>query len=208
MKYTYTSSHGRKEVAHGWKFKVGVFCVAVACLLVPMVASAGATITQGEFLGWVASATGDGPSLGSPTPQDLVVWAQGKGLSPNGGWNASAVLTKEILAQTLVQLFNLNPKKYGGDFEKNLLREGIVLPTAKNLTREDLINVMDQFGMQGKLCSVSNNQGTPIHGNNGHFGIPLPPGFMNPRNPHYGQVVPGTADDPRPGHVGLGHGAR
>jgi hypothetical protein len=166
-------------------------------------------MSQGEFLGWLASITGEAGDLtDNPTDSELVTWAMGKGLNPNGGWKPNKVLTKYVLAQTLVQLFNLNPKKYNGNFVKNLLREGIVLPDDADLDREDLIEVLDQFGMQGKMNAVCKKDMSPIKGNNGKFGIPLPPGFLNPRNPHYGQIIPGDPDnDPRPGHVGLGRGA-
>ena len=202
MKYVDVSFQGRKTNTQGWMIRLGVFFVGIACLLSPVTAQAGTAITQGEFLMWLAAATGEADDMVAPSPNDLVLWAQSKGLNPNGGWNPSAVLTTDVLAQTLVQLFGLNPKKYGGDFIKNLLREGIVLPETADLTRELLVDVVDQFGMQGKLKSVSKSRGSGVNGDNGHPGNLVPPGFRNPRNPHYGQITPD--DDPRPGHVGLG----
>lgn len=206
MKHVELSSHVRKGMFAGWLVRIGVVCAAAAFLLSPLSTQASTMITQGEFLGWLASATGEAADLPSnPTMNDLVQWAMDKGLNPTDGWQPAAKLTKDVLAQTLVQLFNLNPKKYGGDFVKNLLREGIVLPDEETLDRAGLVNVLDQFDMQSKLPKLSKNPFTPIKGNNGKFGDPLPPGFLNPRNPHYGQIIPGDPDnDPRPGKVGLG----
>lgn len=200
MNNVYASSQGRAEVLYGWMVRFGVLCVAVACLMIPVTASAGSTMTQGEFLGWLASATGDAADLGpNAGPTELVAWAVGKGLTPNGGWNPSAVLTREALAQTLVQLFSLNPKKYNGDFEKNLLREGIVLPSKKDLAREDLVNVMDQFGMQGKLAAISVDPSSP--GGRVSGGV-VPGGFTNPNNKWY-NVPPNML----PGAQGLANAA-
>lgn len=199
MKYMYASCQGRKQSVHGWIFRIGVLCVAVACLLIPVTVNAANTITQGEFLGWLASATGDSKDLSpSATTADLVAWAQTRGLNPNGGWAPDAVLTKEVLAQTLVQLFSLNPKKYNGDFEKNLLREGIVLPAAKDLTRQNLAEVMDQFGMKGKLDTLAYNSPSP----GGRTAGKIPGGFLNPKNPWYG-----TPTDQLPGAGGIANAA-
>ena len=59
---------------------------------------------------------------GSATEADLVKWAQGKGMNPTGGWNAGAKLTKEVMAQTLVQFWKLAPDKGNSDAVRILER--------------------------------------------------------------------------------------
>src|SRR6266404_5839815 len=80
-------------------------------------------VTQLAFLQTLAQVTGD--QLGaSASVQDVIQWAQAKGMNPSGGWNPTATLTRDQLAQLLVQLLNLNPKKGGGDYLRILQREG------------------------------------------------------------------------------------
>lgn len=198
MKYICESFKGRERI-QGWIKRAGIVCVGAVCAMGPMTAQAG-SITQGEFLGWLVAITGDSGSLGAgANVSDYVRWAQGKGLNPNGGWSANAALTRETLAQTLVQLFNLNPKKYGGKLELTLLREGIVLPTDSQISLASLVTVVDQIALVGKLAAVTSSTGSGTNGDNGHPGNIPSPGFRNPRNPHFG-IPP----DDIPGHNGLG----
>ena len=204
MNNVVASFQGWNKCVQGWFVRIGVLCVGAACLFGPLSANAASKITQAEFLGWLASVSGEADGAGTGV-SDLITWATSKGLAPDGGWQPNKVLTKQVLAQTLVQLFNLNPKAYKGDFERNLLRQGIVLPEEDELSRLALIQTVDQFGFQSKTYVMSRSRGSGVNGDNGHPGNIVPPGFRNPRNPHYG-LFP-TDPDNRPGHVGLGNGA-
>src|ERR1041384_5241087 len=103
--------------------------------LMPSTASA-AAMSQLEYLHWLVNLTGDsGQFNANSTAADYVNWAKVKGITPNAGWNPSSGLTKDVLAQTLVQLLHLNPHKFGGDYVKILAREGIVLSDDNDVTR-------------------------------------------------------------------------
>ena len=140
-------------------------------------------VTQLAFLQTLAQVTGD--QLGaSASVQDVIQWAQAKGMNPSGGWNPTATLTRDQLAQLLVQLLNLNPKKGGGDYLRILQREGIDLGEDGEVTATTIARTLD-----GGLTTHLPNAGSPVkHGNNGlgNGEDPPPPGFLNPRNPHFG----------------------
>jgi hypothetical protein len=212
MKYFDVSFHGRgRTVNQGWFIRMGGLLASAALLILPLISHAtgqpgGSAITQLEYIQWLAQVTGEASSLGSiPSAADLIQWAQSKGMSPNGGWKPGAVLTKEVLAQTLVQLFNLNPKKYGGDFEKNLLREGIVLPSQAEISRVGLINVVDEFGFQSRTLDVARSSKSPVRGNNGvgNGEDPPPPGWVKNHPDRPQNDGPGTG----PGNPGNKGGA-
>src|SRR5215211_5492204 len=78
-------------------------------------------VTQLGFLQTLAQLSGDSGQFGAgASAQDFVQWAQAKGMNPASGWNPSANLSKGELAQLLVQLLNLNPKKGGADYVRIL----------------------------------------------------------------------------------------
>lgn len=170
-------SHGRTPKTHGSKISFFIALLGAICLLNPFTTqAAGAAMTQLEFIQWVASVTGDSGQFGpSASSGDFIQWARNKGMNPDGGWQADAVMTTDALAQVMVQLFDLNPKKFGGDMKKNLLREGIVLPESPTVTRLSLMAFVDQLGMTSRIPTISSNPHTP--------GNP-PSGFANPNNPH------------------------
>src|SRR5437899_3255913 len=123
--------------------------LAVALALIGFLAAAPlvqAGVTQLAFLQTLVQITGDsGQFSSSSTPQDFVAWASAKGLAPSGGWNLSGNLSKEQLAQLLVQLLNLNPKKGGGDYIRILQREGIDLSGIADgaaITGQNLANTL------------------------------------------------------------------
>src|SRR5439155_2974078 len=91
------------------------------------------------------------------------------------------------LAQLLVQLLNLNPKKGGGDYVRVLQREGIDLSGIADDAAISGANVASILG-NGSFPVAFVNTGSPAKGNNGvgNGEDPPPPGFLNPKNPHFG----------------------
>lgn len=161
-------------------------------------------ITQLEFIQWMVQLSGDNTmfSAGSKA-EDYVTWARAKGMNPTGGWAPAAALTPDQLAQALVQLYGLNPRKFNGDYFRILEREGIYVDrNTAEVTRSALASLVDEFGFQSRLFVVSNHStsrglGWLVRqpgGNPGRDGAP-PPGFQNPRNPNFG------GQNPRNGNV-------
>jgi hypothetical protein len=185
--------------SHGSRLKsIIVILTAAVCILLPASTQAAQKITQLEFVQWLVQVTGDSSSFSDASGETAFIdWAKSKGINPRGGWQPSAVLTKDALAESLVQLFNLNPKRFGGNLEKNLLREGIILPDASLITRLDLMGVVDDFGFQSRTdILVAQNTGSPVKRGRANGGIP--PGFLNPKNPHFG-----LPEDQLPGAQGI-----
>lgn len=163
---------------------------AVGFALVGLLAAAPvqAGVTQLSFLQTLVQVTGDsGQFSSSSTPQDFVSWASAKGLTPSGGWNLSANLKKDQLAQLLVQLLKLNPKKGGGDYIRVLQREGIDLSGIADGSDVSYSQVASTIG-SGTLVILTQPSGSPAKGNNGlgNGQDAPPPGFLNPKNPHFG----------------------
>jgi hypothetical protein len=161
-------------------------------------------ITQLEFIQWMVQLSGDNSmfSAGS-TADDYMTWARAKGMNPTGGWAPAAALTPDQLAQALVQLYGLNPRKFNGDYFRILEREGIYVDrNSGEVTRSALAALVDEFGFQSRLFAVSNNSTSKglgwlvkqPGGNPGRDGAP-PPGQQNPRNPNFG------GGNPRNGNV-------
>lgn len=148
-------------------------------------------ITQLEFLKWMSQVIGDKDQFNAnSTATDYVNWAKVKGMNPSSGWQPNATLQREALAQILVQLFNLNPKKYGGDFIRILAREGIELPNESEISRRGLVDLVSQFSFLEPLRERYGH--SPFkHPNNGKGNGDQPP---PPHNPH------GNPHDNKPGH--------
>jgi len=156
-------------------------------------------ITQLEFLQWMVQLTGDNVQFNAAsTPADYSQWAMSKGMNPTGGWQPNSALTPDQLAQVLVQLYGLNPRKFGGDYFRILEREGITIDRSSGeVTRAALAGLVDEFGFQSRTAILA-RANTSEKGNNGlgNGQDPPPPGWQNPRNPHFGQ----------PQNDGPGHG--
>lgn len=156
-------------------------------------------ITQLEFLQWMVQLTGDNVQFNAAsTPADYAQWAMSKGMNPTGGWQPNSALTPEQLAQVLVQLYGLNPRKFGGDYFRILEREGITIDRSSGeVSRAALAGLVDEFGFQSRTAIIA-AASTTEKGNNGlgNGQDPPPPGWLNPRNPHFGQ----------PQNDGPGHG--
>src|SRR5438552_3797524 len=101
----------------GWALRLGVLAVGAACsvaVLVPATASASSSsVSELKFLQTLAQLTGEsGQFSAGSTPGDYVQWARNRGVEPSGGWKPGAGLSSDVLAQSLVQLYGLNPRKY------------------------------------------------------------------------------------------------
>src|SRR5438046_10054967 len=140
-----------KKICQGLAKTVGVSVLGTACILAPMNVKADSTpVTQLHFLQTLAQLTGDsGQFSASSGPADYVHWAQSKGLNPSGGWQPTANVSKGVISQALVQLFNLNPSKFSGDYARILTREGIDLSNLGDaVTKDNLVSLIDQAAFQ------------------------------------------------------------
>jgi len=134
-----------KRICQGLAKTLGVSILGAAFILAPMAKADGA-ITQFQYLQTIAQISGaSGQFSSSSTAADYAHWAQSKGINPAGGWQPGAILTKATLSQTLVQILNLNPNKFGGDYARILVREGIDLSgVGDSVTQDNLVSILDQ----------------------------------------------------------------
>ena len=193
-------------LSKGRSLKIGVLVAGLAMGLAMLTPNASA-ITQLEYLKIMVQLCGDGASFSaSSAPADFIQWARNKGMNPAGGWNANASLTPAQLAEALVNLYGLNPHKFGGDYFRILEREGILIDQSNaEVTRAQLAALLDNNGFQSRQAVIARSS-TTQHGNNGigNGQDPPPPGWLNPRNPHFGQPQNDQNAGPRHGH-GNGH---
>jgi hypothetical protein len=173
----------------------GVACVAV--LLTPTSASAG-SVTQLKYLQTLAQLTGDaGQFSAGALPTDYTQWARTRGIEPTGGWKTTTKLSSDVLAESLVQLYGLNPRKYGGDSYRILEREGIVIDRNSSVSGEYLAGLLDNPVVALKAFQVAGAGTSPRKPGNGHGfgfgwyrhnGLPQPPDNDGPPhgvgNPH------------------------
>ena len=190
------SSEGPVSRGQGWAFRAGVLAVGAACyfsVLSPTIASAG-SVSQLKYLQTIAQLTGDsGQFSASSGASDYVQWARNKGMVLD--WNTKGKLSSDVVAQSLVQLFGLNPRKYGGDYYRILEREGIVIERSSTVSSESLAALVDNPVVTLKtyqLAAVTTSPNKPGNGNGFGFGLvhnpngipPGKPGFVNPGDPH------------------------
>jgi len=202
--------HGFAAIIHkGRIIKYGIMAVVAAGFL--SFTSAARAITQLEFMQWMVQLSGDNSmfSAGS-TSADYVTWARSKGMDPSGGWNPTAALTPQQLAQALVQLWGLNPRKYGGDYYRILEREGIIIDhSTGEVSRSALAALVDELGFQSRVFARSNASRSKGNNGLGNGQDPPPPGWQNPHNPHFGQPQNDQNAPPQgPGNPGRGRGHR
>lgn len=123
--------------------------------------AASPNMIQVEFIQWLVQLSGDSGSLPpTPTTSDYVSWAQNQGLTPVGGWRPDHVLTRDVLAQVLVQYFNLSAKP-GQDPIIILRREGIDLPGTPNdstISRAGWTTLVDLDGLQSRSLVIYKNK--------------------------------------------------
>jgi len=190
---------GCTKIIHGLaaKFTLALLGAAFALSMgEPISVKATEGITQLEFIQWVVQISGEsGKFNASSTAADFLQWAQSKGISPAGGWKPTTKLTRQVLAQTLVQLLNLTTSsKDAADYERILAREGIVLPDEPVISRGIITSFLD-----GNIFPRIPNSGSPVrHTNNGFGNGDQPPPPHNPNgNPHANP--PGNSGN-APGH--------
>jgi hypothetical protein len=144
----------------------------------------GSSVTQLKYLQTLAQLTGEsGQFSAGSTPADYIQWAKNKNMDLN--WNAKSKLSSDVLAQSLVQLFGLNPRKYGGDYYRILEYEGISLTRAGSISNEALAELVDNPVVAQKTLGVAGTDTTPVKPGNGNgngygwyehfYGIPKPP---------------------------------
>lgn len=174
----------------------GAACLATTITPMPASAAPNTGVTQLKFLQTLAQLTGDAGlfSAGSK-PEDYAAWARTRNVDPAGGWKPSAKLSSDTLAQALVQLYGLNPRKYGGDYYRILEREGIVIDRSPSVSGEALAGLIDNPVVALKSLQVAGSPTSPNKPGNGNgfgFGlgnnpnpIPVPQGNPppNPGNP-------------------------
>jgi hypothetical protein len=146
-----------ENIGHGLAKKLGISALGAAFLFSPVASTAIADgsdeVTHLEYLQWIAQMVGD-QLPATATASDYVVWAQAKGMSPNGGWRPGAKLTKQAFAQVLVQLFNLKESLYPGDYVRILARQGIYLPDEEEITRAGLVAAADDAVFQRNIRNI------------------------------------------------------
>jgi len=125
-------------------------------------------MTQKQYLQRMANLCG--ALSGSAGDAELINWARGKGLSPSGGWDLSAKLTKNVMAQTMVQLLKIDQGKANLDAVGILEREGIVISSTRGyVAAEDFTRAVNGSISPG-------NGGGQVNGDNGNSPSPTRPG--------------------------------
>ena len=199
MKQSESSRHGR-SVLQGFVTRFAAVASAAAIAIAAFAPStvSAAAITQLEYVQWLVQLAGDtGQFSDSSTAGDYANWARGKGMDPEGGWKLNGKLSKQVLAQTLAQFLNLNPGKQK-DYIRELRKIGIDLPDADEISRKDMVNLVDTGLQPRTTLFVTTTPGGKGNNGKGNGEDPPPPGWLNPRNPHFGQ--PQNDENAGPGH--------
>ncbi len=154
-----------------------ILSASLSCLLLGAVAvnADDAKMTQVQLIQWLVQLSGDTSSLPpNPTSADYVQWAMNQGINPTGGWKADNVLNRHVLADALVQYFNLG--KAGKDPILILRREGINLPGNPNnsdISVSGWVEMVNIDGLQPRSVVVMKDK----HSKN------KPPTHKPPKNP-------------------------
>jgi hypothetical protein len=166
----------------GWAFRFGVFATGAVCCL-STASAASSSVTHLKYLQTLVQLCGESAQFtASSKAADYIQWAKNKNISVN--WNAKATLSSSDVAQSLVQLYGLNPRKYGGDYVRILEREGIVIEPSAAVSNETLASLVDNPQVIAKSFQVAASSTTPVkpgNGNGGGYGwyakhgVPKPP---------------------------------
>ncbi len=149
-------------------------------------------MTQREYIKWMTQLTGDdGLFNANSTDEDYVKWAKKQKMDPKESqkhWNLNAALTKEVLAESLAQFFNLGKPKKGMDYVLLLLREGIALPDQEVLDRKGWMLLVDDFGFSSRTsciasCKLSPNKPSKKPSKFKPPKPPKPPKVKTPKKP-------------------------
>ena len=150
------SLHGLSAKSmHGWAVKVGVVVLGAALYFstpATVIAASSANVSQLQYLQWMAQLCGDSAQFSADSSEaDYQQWARTKNMNPTGGWKNGTILTRDALAQTLVQLYGLTPKKWQNNYSI-LEREGIDIPDGNLVSRTSLVSLVDEFGFQSRTA--------------------------------------------------------
>src|SRR5262245_27887559 len=163
-------------------------------------------VTQLQTLQWLAQVSGESSQFSaSSTAADYIQWARVKGLNPAGGWQPNTALTRDALAQILVQLLKINPNKLGANYARILEREGIILPTSDTIDRAGLLAVLGSEPMSARVGppDLDDQPGKGLGRNN----TPHSPFKPHPPHPGDGGFPPGPPPGHGPGAPNRGHPA-
>ena len=153
--------------------KLSTVAVGAVCCLAPLapVNASADQVSQLKFLQVLAQLTGDaGQFSAASKPSDYMQWARSKNLTVT--WSPTDVLTSDQVAVTLVQLYSLNPRKFGGDYYKILEREGIVVPKTGTVTGADLSGIIDSSSFASRTGALAALVTSPTKPGNGNgFGL-------------------------------------
>ncbi len=142
---------------------LGVVLVASCILTTQSPAVAGqptSDLTQGEYLQWLVRASSDKGSLpANATTADCIKWAREHNVQPQGGWKPDAVLTRDVLAQTLAQLYGVDGQT---DPTRALAKEGVVVPSADQPQRRDVLDLVGDSGFESPTAKDARDPGTPV----------------------------------------------
>ena len=135
------------------------WCVVLS-YSVAWAADSSSHLTQKEYLQWLVKIHGDESLLpAQPTTDDYLKWARDNKIEPKDGWKPSEMLTREVFAETLAQVFGVPTE--GGPSEA-LAKEGVTIPADKLVARSAMMKAIDDFGFQSKVARISVAAGTPI----------------------------------------------
>lgn len=156
---------------------------------VQMKAAPATAMTQVELIQWLVQLSGDTSTL-PPNPQiaDFVKWANDQGLTPAGGWDPSAVLSRDALAQVLIQFFGYTVKP-GNDPYRSLKREGIDLGNDSTISRDKWILLVQESDLAANSLPEKAHSGwqpppnhpVPPGNHHGWHGGDKPPGQQKPK---------------------------
>src|ERR1043166_1974131 len=142
----------------GWAIRIGVLALGAACsalVLSPSSVSAG-SVSQLKYLQTLAQLTGEsGQFSASSKAADYVQWARNQGIEPTGGWPPGSSLSSDALAQSLVQLYGLNARKYGGDYYRTLERAGIHVDPSAAISSESLAALVSNPVVTTKIFEIA-----------------------------------------------------
>jgi hypothetical protein len=136
-----------QKLLQGWARKFTVLAVGAACctaVLSPTTTAAAELTgaTQLQYLQLLVVLTGEAPWFpANATANDYVQWARNNGMNPQGGWQPNALLTTDVMAETLVELLGLNPRKQNGNYYLTLARDGINLQPVVGTVSLDFLRV-------------------------------------------------------------------
>ncbi len=184
--------------------RLGICAIAIgfAVAVFGPVSARAEGVTQLQTLQWLSQVSGESSQFSaSSTAADYIQWARVKGLNPAGGWQPNTTITRDALAQILVQLLKINPNKFGANYVRILEREGIIIP--ETVDRAGLLSVLGGEPLVPRIRPPDADEPT-IKGPKPHQHSPFKP---HPPSPGEGGFPPGPPPGHGPGAPNRGHPA-